>query len=313
MFISIVIPTFNAEKYLEKCLRSIRKQDYPQSSYEVIIIDGGSTDKTLEIASNYQAVILKNPHKDAESGKAIGINNAKGEIIALIDSDNELVQNHWISEMIKPLVEEEDMFGVESRWLIKKDDSSLNQYFALLRIADPLARRLNPAANITEKKDYFVYELRLGETPVIGANGFLYRKSFISKIGFSDKFEEVNFVAQLVSKGFLKYAVPKRVGIYHDYASSVGDYIKKRIKIGRKFMKRKVKGQETWVDKTSKKDFFLAVLYNVSVAGPLFEAIREYRRSKNASWFWHPLISFITILTYVVVFLLFRLDQNENK
>lgn len=61
--ISILIPTLNAASVLEKCLRSITTQDYLKDKIEIIIADGGSTDKTLEIARKYGAKIYKNPLK----------------------------------------------------------------------------------------------------------------------------------------------------------------------------------------------------------------------------------------------------------
>lgn len=104
-FVSFVIPTYNAQKYLGKCLASIKKQNYPENKIEIFIIDGGSTDETLSIARKYKVKILKNPYRDAESGKSIGIQASKGEIIALVDADNELVENYWLQSMVKPLIE----------------------------------------------------------------------------------------------------------------------------------------------------------------------------------------------------------------
>jgi len=301
LFISFVVPTYNAEKHLDNCLRSIRKQTYPKEKYEILVVDGGSRDNTLKIANQFNVKILRNPHRDAESGKAIGISKAKGSIIALVDSDNELVEKNWLLQMIKPLQEDDEVFGVESQWLVKKNDPSLNQYLALLRVADPLARKLQPRFNMIDKKDYIIYEPKIGEVPIIGANGFLYRKNFINKIELGEKFEEVNFISKLANEGFIRYAIPKNVGIYHYHVSSIGDYVRKRIKTGVKFMLRKSKGQRTWVDQVGKKDIFFSVIYNISIIGPLFEAITEYRRSKNSSWFWHPLISFLTIVVYALV------------
>ena len=72
-FVSFVIPTYNAQKYLDKCLVSIERQDYPRDRMETFVIDGGSNDETLSIAKKYDVKILKNPYRDAESGKSIGI------------------------------------------------------------------------------------------------------------------------------------------------------------------------------------------------------------------------------------------------
>ena len=68
--ISVVTPTLNAGKVLERELESIRIQNYPQDKIEIIIADGGSTDNTLEIAKKYGARIYANLLKTGEAGKA---------------------------------------------------------------------------------------------------------------------------------------------------------------------------------------------------------------------------------------------------
>lgn len=297
--ISVILPTYNAEKYLENCLKSIQKQDYPRDKLEILIIDGGSHDKTLEIAKKYKTTILFNPYRDCDEGKSIGLRQAKGEIIALIDADNELSSPNWLRTMIRPLLEDKTIFGVASPWLIRKDDPLINQYVTLLEIADPFARCFHPKMEIIDRGEYLIYRAQLGETPVIGANGFLWRRKVIDVVGgYEQKFEEVNFIARVIKGGYLSYAQVKDLGIYHYYCTSVWSYIKKRVKIGRKFLARKAKGRKTWVDHANHDSFLLAVLYNLSVIGPLLEAIREYRKSKNIAWFWHPFISWLTIMVY---------------
>src|SRR3989344_7502572 len=118
--VSFIIPTYNAANYLRACLTSIRKQTYPKNNYEILVIDGGSTDATVAIAREFGARILKNPSRDAESGKSIGIQKARGEIIALVDADNELVEKDWLERMVRPLTEDKAIFGVESPWYVRK-------------------------------------------------------------------------------------------------------------------------------------------------------------------------------------------------
>lgn len=300
--ISIIIPTYQAEKDIQNCLDSIAMQDYPKEKLEVLVIDGGSRDKTLEIVRQFKAFkakILFNPFKDCDEGKSIGLRHAKGEIIALIDADNELSSPQWFKTMVFPLMEDGTIFGVASPWLMRKDDPTINQYETLIKVADPLARCFHPKMEVLDKGRYTVYRAKLGDTPVVGANGFLWRRNVIDTVGgYEQKFEEVNFIARVIAGGYLSYAEVKDVGIYHYYCTSVWSYIKKRVKIGRKFLGRKARHQKTWVDQAKNDSFFLAVLYNISVVGPLLEAIREYRRSKNIAWFWHPFISWLTIGVY---------------
>lgn len=317
--VSIILPTYQAEKDLPNCLASIAMQDYPKDKLDVFIIDGGSHDKTLEIARNFKAfktTILFNPFRDCDEGKSIGLRHAKGEIIALIDADNELSSKDWFKVMVEPLLEDETIFGVESPWLMRKNDPSINKYETLIAIADPLARRFHPKMEVINKGDYVIYKAKLGDTPVIGANGFLWRRDVIDFVGgYEHKFEEVNFIARVIEGGYLSYAKVKKVGIYHYYCTSIWSYMKKRVKIGRKFLGRKGRGQRTWVDQAKGDSFLLAVLYNISIIGPLIEAISEYRKSKNMAWFWHPFISWLTIVVYAYAVLEFgikKLFKNES-
>lgn len=304
--ISVILPTYNAEKYLENCFKSIKMQDYPKDKLEVLIIDGGSRDRTLEIAKHFNAYpkkILFNPFRDCDEGKSIGLRHASGEIIALIDADNELNSPSWFRVMVQPLLDDKTLFGVESPWLIRRDDPLINQYETLLQVADPLARRFHPKMDIIDKGKYIVYRAKLGDTPVIGANGFLWRRDIIDFVGgYEQKFEEVNFIARVIEGGYLSFAKVKDAGIYHYYCTSVLSYIKKRVKIGRKFLGRRERKQKTWIDHAKNDSFFLAVLYNISIIGPLFEAIREYKKSKHIAWFYHPFISWLTIVVYGYAF-----------
>lgn len=323
---TFIIPTFNADKYLSRCLRSITQQRFPKLSFEVYIIDGGSTDGTLEIAKEYskklQLKVLKNSAVDAESGKRLGIQKAKGKYIILLDADNQIIGTSWLKTGIAILEKHRDVWGVESEWLVNKNDPPLNQYFAMLAITDPVARVFSPTSNQMKIEDHAGYQLvtiEKNNTPIIGANGFFYRRSLIKKeITKTKKFEEVNYVAQLISEGHQTYGVIKKSGIYHHYCTSVWDYVAKRRKIARKFLQRKAINQTTWLDKVGLPKFLLAVIYNFSIVGPLTEAIFQILKTKNTAWFFHPIISFITVVSYTYFFLLSKIkllhtDQNKFK
>jgi glycosyltransferase involved in cell wall biosynthesis len=87
--LSIIIPTRDSESTLEECLRSIRENGYP--NYELIIVDGGSRDRTMEIARAYtDKIIRQNPPGGREEARNLGYFQARGEIIVGTDSDNVL-------------------------------------------------------------------------------------------------------------------------------------------------------------------------------------------------------------------------------
>jgi len=98
--ISIVLPVLNVESWIKKCLDSLINQNFIKDEYEIIVIDNGSKDNTLKIIEEYKEriTILFAPTKGASIARNMGINTAKGDIIAFIDGDCIADQN-WIKEL----------------------------------------------------------------------------------------------------------------------------------------------------------------------------------------------------------------------
>lgn len=89
--ISIIIPVYNTEKYLRKCIDSILAQTF--KDIEIICVDDGSTDKSLEILQEYQSrdnriVILQQNRAGAGAARNLGLNFAKGEYVQFLDADD---------------------------------------------------------------------------------------------------------------------------------------------------------------------------------------------------------------------------------
>jgi glycosyltransferase involved in cell wall biosynthesis len=94
--ISVIIPTFNSEKYIGRCIRSLLKQSLSESLYEIIVIDDGSTDRTNFAIDIFHDAIVplynsKNIGLPASLNK--GINRANGKYIVRVDSDDYVNEN----------------------------------------------------------------------------------------------------------------------------------------------------------------------------------------------------------------------------
>jgi glycosyltransferase involved in cell wall biosynthesis len=88
MFVSVIVPMYNAERYLAVCLDGLVSQDYPSSDYEILLVDNQSTDRSVEIGRRYQRVtLLSEPAPGAYLARNLGIKAARGEILAFTDPD----------------------------------------------------------------------------------------------------------------------------------------------------------------------------------------------------------------------------------
>jgi len=122
--VSIIVPVYNSEGTLERCLESILKQDYPRDKYEIVVVDDGSTDGTYVIAEKLADRVVK--HQDnlgLAYARKSGMGVAKGEIIVSADSDI-LVKADTLSKIATYLVRHEDVSAVTG--LLSKEHSNRN-------------------------------------------------------------------------------------------------------------------------------------------------------------------------------------------
>ena len=96
--LSIIIPMYNAATSIEKCLVSTQRQDIPTTDYEVIVINDGSTDGSLnivtEIAKRYNNVrFYSQPNGGLSVARNAGLDHAKGDYIFFLDSDDWIAEN----------------------------------------------------------------------------------------------------------------------------------------------------------------------------------------------------------------------------
>ncbi len=83
--VSVIVPALNEEKYLERCLRSIRDQTF--EDFELIVCDNGSTDRTVEVARKYADRVIVERKKGRAHARNRGVKIARGEILMFLDAD----------------------------------------------------------------------------------------------------------------------------------------------------------------------------------------------------------------------------------
>lgn len=105
--ISVIIPTYNEESVILDCLRSLDNQSI--KGFEVIVVDDGSTDKTMHVLSDFRfknkdLKIFKQEHRGPGEGRNLGAKHAKGDILVFVDSDMTF-DKHFLKMLINPILQ----------------------------------------------------------------------------------------------------------------------------------------------------------------------------------------------------------------
>ena len=96
--LSIILPIYNVEPYVEKCIRSLESQDIPKNSYEIICVNDGSPDNSQRVVENLQQefsniILINQENQGVSKARNIGIKHANGKYILFVDPDDSLQQN----------------------------------------------------------------------------------------------------------------------------------------------------------------------------------------------------------------------------
>jgi glycosyltransferase involved in cell wall biosynthesis len=123
--VSIIIPALNEERFIGQCLQALTRLDFPKDSFEVIFIDNGSTDRTVEIASSFSPAlnltVLRKPGIRISAMRNLGASKAGGQILAFLDADC-IVPPHWL-KAATALLAHEDIGVLGSHHLIPQEST----------------------------------------------------------------------------------------------------------------------------------------------------------------------------------------------
>ena len=314
--LSIIIPTLNAQLQLRQCLESIRNQHHLHKNIEIIIADGGSTDQTIDIAKFYKCIIIKNPLKTAEAGKAIGFKHCRGKFVAFIDSDNILPNSSWLKTMLSPFTDKSVMLTEPWAFTYRKKAGFIERYSSLLGANDPYSyicgnydRYSLLSNNWTglhlNQQNYKAYiKVKLSKQttiPTIGANGTIFRAHFLRKLDIDKYLFDIDLISvYLKTHNNITIAKVKN-SIIHTYCeSSIRKFIKKQTRRMTDYYTYKSCRSFNW----QKGNIFCIpkyIFYTISLVFPVIDSLKGFLKKPDPAWFFHPLACFLTLSVYGVV------------
>lgn len=323
--VSFIVPTLNAAFILERCLKAIRSQNYPQEKVEIIVADAGSKDKTLAIAKKYKAKIIKNPEILHEQGKAIASKQAKGKVFFFTDADNILSNPNWISAMVIPYLKYPKIVGFMPQTIPAPDSNSLDRYLGYLstdpftwftyRWASSPRTYGNHYHPIKKTKDYIIYKFNVKQHPLFGlSQGFGTLSTFKRKgMGHSD---DILAGIKIISEGGLIVYVPS-AGVYHYHVSGINNFIKKYTWRIINNLTQKVKGmglvnRKKYFNSERKLRQFLFIPYSLSIIFPILDTIYLLWLYKDPVILLHPIMCFLLSIIILKEYILFLLGLHNK-
>ncbi len=189
MLVSVVVPAFNEEKYIPRCLHALTQQERDGFDVELIVVDANSTDRTREIARAYGARVIMQYGRGIAEGRQIGFEASRGEIIASTDADSEPPRD-WLVRLVAELQRVPQVVGVYGPIRLydgKAYEDLFSQYVA---------------------GSYLWLDAVIGK-PIFSGQNFAVRREVWKSIGGFDRHwvsaEDVNLSLKLARVGKVKF------------------------------------------------------------------------------------------------------------
>ena len=174
---SIIIPIYNEEKYIKRCLESIFNQTIDKEKYEVIVIDDSSTDGSVEIIKQYKVKLLNSNRLGSGGARNKGLDIASGKYIILLDGDDYLYKNDVLEKLDKQL-DNQDVVFVKYKQILGKEEKIIQE------------NNLNTLEEQIYKSDHFCCTLKC------------FKNELSKDIRYRDKsyHEDISFTIELMCK-----------------------------------------------------------------------------------------------------------------
>jgi cellulose synthase/poly-beta-1,6-N-acetylglucosamine synthase-like glycosyltransferase len=201
--VSILIPAYNEEKNIGKCIKNVKKMNYPKNLLEIIVVDDGSSDRTYEIAKKHKVKVYKIKHCGKACALNFGLKKCTGKYVLIIDADT-IVDRDFIIEALKRM--DKNVVAVSASMDILNEKNIITLFQKIEYI---FASFFKKALNSLETGCLYIF----------GA-ATIYKTSILKKLKFKNvSTEDFDLAVRIQSKGYrivqidkiAKTAVPEKL------------------------------------------------------------------------------------------------------
>lgn len=297
--IDIIMPTYNSGKILENCLRAIQSQDY-SGNILTTIIDGGSTDDTIEIAKSFGVRVF-----EKEGMYSVGKNGARhfGELhtkspfIWYVDSDNFLIENTVAKRLVYPMIQNPSINISIPETSIDLNSPTFNRLLSLMEIKN--VNNMKRAGTPLMDGYTLLREMHYGLT-----NCAMIRRTVATKAGGFDG--DTRLLFRIRRLGLAKGVIDSKSHFYHNQTTSMMNYMKKwdrRIRRLGNMSRGELEEYFVEYPHTDLDHKFSIKRINRELTYGTFTSLMNFASDKDPIWLW--------LIPYNVLMLLYLLTHPK--
>lgn len=301
MLVSVIVVAKNEEKNIADCLNSLIHQEFPKNQYEIIVVDGGSKDRTRDIVRTYPVKLLIDTYGTLGHQRNTGIDNAKGKYIAFTDADC-IADKLWLNELANTIGNSsEQVAAVGGPNLVMESDNEFAQLVGYAQETFFGSGGSPQSLNSSEKLDDVI------STPNCNT---IYKRDIIKSVKYDDTIHigedaELNF--RIRDKGYKFIYAPSAI-VWHHRVSSLDRFVRKMFAYGEGMAKiiKKHRSSVRWyaflpaiavclfiayvISKIFINNYFLDVAFLALIflysLGLLFSTVQVYKKFKSLKSVW---------------------------
>lgn len=317
--ISVIVASYSGSlSTLKECLRLLRDQIYPQNKIEIILGHGGNKEEIASILKEYKAkcILIPKTKQNAEYNRGVAYNEAKNELVLILDHDNFMPTRNFLLEYVEPFLKDKDVVAVESCYYhYDRSFSLMERYFALFGVLDPVpyymgkadrmrqdSKKWNLLGKSRDMGSYYIvnFEKNPRKIPTVGTNGCLMRRKIVVENADvrPDHHFPIDVMVDVILSGHTKFAFVKNSLIHRTGYKGLFSFFKRRYVFMTKYHFNESGNRRYSV--YMKGDFWKLVkylIYSITFIKPTLDAFKGFIKIPDIAWFIHPFMCFgVTIL-----------------